>query len=1062
VARWWRRGGSDLAPPSGNAGAVSGAPAPVQRAAWLDLAPLRPTVTAARPVASLDAFTGSLVTARNPSFLAPLGHAVDPGGPSGQVSGLAAPAAPQVISAGPELPVAPARSATSRSAVSRLVQRALDPRGWLSESASDNPSENASGEAPLPAAGAGAPTAARSTVQATADIAPAPRSLLAAPAIGGDSLLMSAPDPGVRANLPVVPSPTPSVSQPTVSQPTVSQPTVSPHAVDAAPVETAAPSPDAGSANPEGVRRDTGVVSESAAAQRDAMPEPMDPPIASPTAPLLGQGELVTRTDPAPIRGGDAGLDTGGSQPGSVRSTAGPSVQRSAAPAASSTFQGSTPARPPLELEGAAVLQRSELAPSLPAAPSPPAVFGQPGEPASRSATPSAPRSAMPRPAVRQPGLGLPLSINRPPEPEPSSRPVQRLVEPSPITTPTPAPTRAPVDKATSAESGSSNQPTVPGTAHEVPTLGAGPGIPPVTVFSGALDAPELGGAVAGTPEPGPPAGDLAVGRVTAGPGDHSTRTTTGPAVVSSTSAPVVSRSIATDPPAGAWSAVDPPLTVRSARHLGLGQPLPSGGPVQRIPDPSVAAPASRAPVAGMSDVVAALSSVDRPDAQDGAVAPTLGSAAPLTAGAPAGTGEPLGPADRSGRFSPAATVPMDPARPPATESRVAAPTIQRSIAADPQLPHGSAGPFAGSGPAPGRPGLPILPAVQRHPADPDAVTSTGPLLASAADATDIRAAGAPHLIAPLLGRPTPSSAPAASGWAPSSFSPLPSGSPAASGVRLTGSPPVQRDVAVATPTGFSRSAPPGAWSSAGSPAGAWSAGSPAPGDRMTVRSMSLEHMFAPGAAAVANGIAHADRAGSVVFDPPGADPGVRGYWHPSVPVQRLFGGAGDLLGGARDSIRSAAGGAVDSARGAAGNALGYASDAARGAAGAAVDSARGAFTSATETAQSAAGGAIDTARGALDDAPDAAGGAVGNAVSAARGAVGGAVDEAGHAASGAMNAVTGAVGGAAGPAGAGAEALPTNLDELARRLFDPLSARLKSELWLDRERAGMVTDLRR
>jgi len=55
-----------------------------------------------------------------------------------------------------------------------------------------------------------------------------------------------------------------------------------------------------------------------------------------------------------------------------------------------------------------------------------------------------------------------------------------------------------------------------------------------------------------------------------------------------------------------------------------------------------------------------------------------------------------------------------------------------------------------------------------------------------------------------------------------------------------------------------------------------------------------------------------------------------------------------------------------------------------------------------------------------------------------------------------------GAVAGAAGAAGAAANALPTDLDELARRLFDPLSARLKSELWLDRERAGMVTDLRR
>ncbi len=50
-----------------------------------------------------------------------------------------------------------------------------------------------------------------------------------------------------------------------------------------------------------------------------------------------------------------------------------------------------------------------------------------------------------------------------------------------------------------------------------------------------------------------------------------------------------------------------------------------------------------------------------------------------------------------------------------------------------------------------------------------------------------------------------------------------------------------------------------------------------------------------------------------------------------------------------------------------------------------------------------------------------------------------------------------------AGPAPAGGEgALPTDLDELARRLFDPLSARLKTELWLDRERAGLISELRR
>lgn len=57
----------------------------------------------------------------------------------------------------------------------------------------------------------------------------------------------------------------------------------------------------------------------------------------------------------------------------------------------------------------------------------------------------------------------------------------------------------------------------------------------------------------------------------------------------------------------------------------------------------------------------------------------------------------------------------------------------------------------------------------------------------------------------------------------------------------------------------------------------------------------------------------------------------------------------------------------------------------------------------------------------------------------------------------------------AAAPAepGAGVPAVPTvptgaSLDELVRRLFDPLSARLKDELRLDRERAGLISDLRR
>ena len=44
------------------------------------------------------------------------------------------------------------------------------------------------------------------------------------------------------------------------------------------------------------------------------------------------------------------------------------------------------------------------------------------------------------------------------------------------------------------------------------------------------------------------------------------------------------------------------------------------------------------------------------------------------------------------------------------------------------------------------------------------------------------------------------------------------------------------------------------------------------------------------------------------------------------------------------------------------------------------------------------------------------------------------------------------------GPSSAGSS---TNLEELARRLFEPLSARLRAELRLERERAGVLTDLR-
>ena len=43
--------------------------------------------------------------------------------------------------------------------------------------------------------------------------------------------------------------------------------------------------------------------------------------------------------------------------------------------------------------------------------------------------------------------------------------------------------------------------------------------------------------------------------------------------------------------------------------------------------------------------------------------------------------------------------------------------------------------------------------------------------------------------------------------------------------------------------------------------------------------------------------------------------------------------------------------------------------------------------------------------------------------------------------------------------AGGGALSPEANLDEMARRLYEPLAARLREELWLDRERAGLMRD---
>ncbi|WP_344809070.1 hypothetical protein [Microlunatus ginsengisoli] len=77
-------------------------------AAWSSLPPVQRSLGDVAPaVAPPDAFRSSLTTQQNPSFLGPLGHLVDPDGPSGVVGGLAdaAPGQPLSYGGGPELRV---------------------------------------------------------------------------------------------------------------------------------------------------------------------------------------------------------------------------------------------------------------------------------------------------------------------------------------------------------------------------------------------------------------------------------------------------------------------------------------------------------------------------------------------------------------------------------------------------------------------------------------------------------------------------------------------------------------------------------------------------------------------------------------------------------------------------------------------------------------------------------------------------------------------------------------------------------------------------------------------
>src|SRR3954453_7946942 len=106
MARWCPFGSRDTTPPTASGGPSEKVPAPVAPTAptgdrpglaWRALPVLQRAVGTLEPVTSMTRFSAGLASHRSPAFLAPLGHLVDPAGPSGEVTGLLQSAAPQAV-----------------------------------------------------------------------------------------------------------------------------------------------------------------------------------------------------------------------------------------------------------------------------------------------------------------------------------------------------------------------------------------------------------------------------------------------------------------------------------------------------------------------------------------------------------------------------------------------------------------------------------------------------------------------------------------------------------------------------------------------------------------------------------------------------------------------------------------------------------------------------------------------------------------------------------------------------------------------------------------------------
>ncbi|MCA1674850.1 MAG: hypothetical protein LC799_22550, partial [Actinobacteria bacterium] len=112
------------------------APVTVRRREWPALPPIQRSIEPMRPVSPQADFSDSLLSWRNPSFLAPLGHVVSADAPSGVIHQLIEPAGPPpTSSSGPSLEfVAPPSLSPARGGVVQRMIAAVSP--WASRGSS--------------------------------------------------------------------------------------------------------------------------------------------------------------------------------------------------------------------------------------------------------------------------------------------------------------------------------------------------------------------------------------------------------------------------------------------------------------------------------------------------------------------------------------------------------------------------------------------------------------------------------------------------------------------------------------------------------------------------------------------------------------------------------------------------------------------------------------------------------------------------------------------------------------------------------------------------------------